>query len=115
MNILTPSILNIQKWAELPTRMGIKNEWTGFEGVYAFLSGEEVIYIGSSTSIGNRLYKHPTFLIAELKGYQSLRVKALKTSCSKILEYNLIIKYRPSLNKLFNPNYKREVFKPATI
>ena len=63
--------------------------------VYFLIEGEEIIYIGKSTNYQNRLHQHKID-----KEFDSFYVHSCKNrSEMEILEFKMIAKYKPILNK----------------
>src|SRR5687768_4870140 len=101
-------------WIDIPAIQPQRNGWIGVSGVYCFYSKGELIYIGSSKTMGHRLYKHSVLQIASLMGYTDFTAKVLITSNPQWLEWQLIRLMKPVLNKASNPNHKRQLITAST-
>ncbi len=90
---------DIATWEEVKIPLKNKNEYVGRAGVYAIVSDNKALYIGSSINLGGRLYRHIKISTAEYHGYKNIRV-FIYTECDNIwwTENRIIERFNPPFN-----------------
>lgn len=77
-----------------------RDELPNYEGIYVLADGCEIVYIGQSTRIRSRLYKHHSYynplIHSVLVWYEPDAIKRLE------LEKQMIKKYNPVYNTIYN-------------